>query len=90
MPDRDDIHGGGGGGILEDGDDYAHGDTVYEEDDMETEAYRSPDDGMCFDDHDRQGRSPEQVAANAKATPWIWLAAAVLAVVIALCAAGGV
>ena len=46
------------------------------------------DDGMCFDDHDRQGRSPEQVAANAKATPWIWLAAAVLAVVIALWAAG--
>ena len=46
-----------------------------------------PDDGMCHDDHDRQGRSPEQVAANAKATPWIWLAGAVLAVVIALCAA---
>lgn len=45
------------------------------------------DDGMCCDDHDRQGRTPEQVAANAKATPWIWALAAVLAVVIALCAA---
>ena len=45
-------------------------------------------DGTCAD-HDRQGRTPEQVAANAKATPWIWALAAVLAVVIALCAAGG-
>ena len=42
-------------------------------------------DGTC----DRQGRSCEQVEANERLATWLFVAGAVLAVVIALCAAGG-
>ena len=47
------------------------------------------DDGMCFDDHDRQGRTPESVRGTEDALWLLAKVAAVLAVVIALWAAGG-
>ncbi len=32
-----------------------------------------PDDGMCHDDHDRQGRTHEQVKANERLATWLCL-----------------
>lgn len=45
------------------------------------------DDGMCFDDHDRQGRTPESVRGTEDNLWLLAKVAAVLAVVIALWAA---